>query len=376
MKINSLFALATGLFASALLLRAAEEATLKPGADAPALKASAWVKGDAIEKFKPGTVYVVEFWATWCVPCKVTIPHLTELAKKFKGKVEFIGVNVWERETNAPARKQLVTQFVADMGDKMDYHVSMDTEDAFMAKQWMTAAGRGGIPSAFVVDQKGKLAWIGHPKNPADPMEGVLEKVLAGAFDVKAAAAELEKEQAAQKQRQVAQKQDQEVARKIAQLRSDGKPAEALAEFDQAAKANPALAKRGAMMRLTLLLESDSAAGVKAIKELSEGEYKDDPRGLMSLARIAGGPQTKRPDHELAVSLAQQAIKTAKEPEAMLSMSLSDIYSAKGDTVKAIVAMKECLALVEKNQDAPPAFVNNLKERLKKLEDAQAAPAK
>jgi len=45
-------------------------------------------------------MYVVEFRATWCVPCQKSIPHLTELAHRFKDKgVRFVGVNVREPDT-------------------------------------------------------------------------------------------------------------------------------------------------------------------------------------------------------------------------------------------------------------------------------------
>ena len=82
---------------------------------------SSWVKGDKVEEFEPGKTYVVEFWATWCGPCRASIPHLTELAQKYKDKdVRFIGVDVWERDTS------LVKPFVEEMGDKMDYSVALD----------------------------------------------------------------------------------------------------------------------------------------------------------------------------------------------------------------------------------------------------------
>jgi thiol-disulfide isomerase/thioredoxin len=61
----------------------------------PPLKVAKWIKGKPVQRFEPGKVYVVEFWATWCGPCRRSIPHLTELAKKFKGKVTFIGVSIW-----------------------------------------------------------------------------------------------------------------------------------------------------------------------------------------------------------------------------------------------------------------------------------------
>ena len=64
---------------------------------------------------------MVEFWATWSIPCKKSIPHLTELARKYEEKeVRVIGVSVWE---DYPAQ---VRPFVQEMGEKMVYSVAID----------------------------------------------------------------------------------------------------------------------------------------------------------------------------------------------------------------------------------------------------------
>jgi thiol-disulfide isomerase/thioredoxin len=174
---NAAFLLLAAL--ATLTISAVAADTLSIGDSAPALKASKWVKGEAVPKLEPDKAYVVEFWATWCGPCKVSIPHLTEMAHKFP-KVTFIGMDVWERAADKDAA---VKKFVDQMGDKMDYHVAMDTEDTFMADNWMKAAGQNGIPAAFLVSG-GKIVWIGHPMGG---LEQAIEEVAAGNFDIEKA---------------------------------------------------------------------------------------------------------------------------------------------------------------------------------------------
>ena len=111
----------TGL--ALLSLTTIAEAKLKVGDAAPEIKVAKWVKGSAVKSFEKGKVYVVEFWATWCGPCRTSIPHLTEMAKKFKDKATFTGVSVWERGEDI---EKQVTDFVENMGEKMDYNVALD----------------------------------------------------------------------------------------------------------------------------------------------------------------------------------------------------------------------------------------------------------
>src|SRR6266516_709944 len=123
-----------------LLFCAAASAGAQPlgiGDPAPAITVKEFVKGTPVRTLEKGKRYVVEFWATWCGPCRVSIPHLTELQKQHPN-TRFIGVSVWEQDQNG------VKPFVQQMGDKMTYTVAMDDvpagakgNDGKMAKAWM-----------------------------------------------------------------------------------------------------------------------------------------------------------------------------------------------------------------------------------------------
>lgn len=140
----------------------AEAGKGKLGDPAPALSVSEWVKGGPVTLAdgKGKTVYVVEFWATWCPPCRESIPHLTELQKKYKDKgVVVIGVTTEDAAD--------VQSFVTAQGAAMDYVVAVD-KDGKTTEAYMDAFGEDGIPHAFIVDTAGAIVWHGHPLDGLD----------------------------------------------------------------------------------------------------------------------------------------------------------------------------------------------------------------
>ena len=152
----------------------------KLGDPAPPLRLRSWLKGPPVEKFDKGRVYVLEFWATWCRPCIASMPHLSELARKYRDRITVLGVDMYERKTTSMEK---IRAFVDSMGDRMDFQVAA-ADSNFMAATWVQGFGEDtGIPKSFVVDSNGRLAWIGHPTQ----LDEVLPQIVNGTWDIKAA---------------------------------------------------------------------------------------------------------------------------------------------------------------------------------------------
>ena len=144
-------------------------AQLAVGDDAPALHIAHWARGEAFKlSADRDKVYVVEFWATWCGPCKTSIPHLGRLQKRLADRgVKVVGISREDKATVQP---------YVDGNAAMSYSVGVDDAGKTSAV-WMK--GVSGIPHAFVV-AKGKIAWKGHPMAG---MDRVVEQLVAGKFD-------------------------------------------------------------------------------------------------------------------------------------------------------------------------------------------------
>lgn len=142
---------------------------------APAISADEWLKGDPVNSFESGTVYLVEFWGTWCSPCIKNIPHLSELQKKYASKgLVVIGVATHEFEGRSTLDK-----FMKERGDEMEYRVAYDS-DLSMEQDWDTGKGASidkfRLPVCFLVDRDGKIAIVCHPEN--DELSSLLKKMF------------------------------------------------------------------------------------------------------------------------------------------------------------------------------------------------------
>ncbi|MDD4638422.1 MAG: TlpA disulfide reductase family protein [Bacteroidales bacterium] len=175
-------------FATSLTLSAQDQpsVTLNVGDKAPELRYGKWIKGTQINEYSKGRLYIVEFWATWCGPCKMAMPHLSKLAKEREKDITVIGVNIWEgghdsNKQTPDAYLPKITRFVENMGDNMAYNVITDNNEEFMGNNWMKAAGQDGIPCSFMIKDS-TILWIGHPI----ALDSIIQVVMDDKYDVAA----------------------------------------------------------------------------------------------------------------------------------------------------------------------------------------------
>ena len=173
---KSLFAL---LLLTALAAPAAEPKRLWAdsflGKKAPELVVESWIGTKPETK---GKFVLVDFWATWCGPCRKAIPELNTLHKEFGDRLVVIGLSDEERGT--------VEKFA---NPKIEYFSAVDPE-----ARMKDAVGVKGVPHVLLIDPEGVVRWEGFPlltghELTPDVVRGILDAKISPAKPAPAPAA-------------------------------------------------------------------------------------------------------------------------------------------------------------------------------------------
>jgi thiol-disulfide isomerase/thioredoxin len=339
---------------------------VKIGQPAPPIEISHWLKGQPVSQFEPGQVYVLEFWATWCGPCKASMPHLSKLQQEMKDyDVTILGVSDEELQT--------VVKFLAspDRNDedrlwfeKVDYTLATDP-DRSVYEAYMYGVGARGIPTSFIIGKDGKIEWSGHPMELDEPLSAVVKDTwdrekFAKEFEPQAeeARAELAKmltEQAKTKPHRDALKK----------ARQDKNWPAALSAIDELiAVDEEAFGPR--MTKFTILLvDMNKPTDAYAYgEELVEFAW-DSPQYLNQVAWfVVDDAKVQTRDLDFAMKAAKRATELTEAREGAILDTVARIYFEQGELKEAVKWQKKAV------ENAPPGpMATELKDTLKRYED-------
>lgn len=287
---------------------------LNVGEPAPPLEAKKWFNGDAVNPAAPDgkTFYVIEFWATWCPPCKKSIPHLNELHEKYSDQgIVIVGVTTEPEKTVKPFMDKI----------PMKYRVALASTEEIQ-KTWMKNVE--GIPHAFVVNTNGVVIWQGHPM---DRLDQVLADIVAGSFDP-------------EKYKNAEEESDTDLET-LQQYLMEGQFEQALSFIEEKLKDNPDL--RLYQMKMGLLLQLERSDQLKeTYREIVERFWDKDKELNMAAWMAATAPFELR-DLEIAWEAANRAVDLSERKDAAILDTLAVVYYFLGRLPEAIRLQEEAV---------------------------------
>lgn len=329
------------------------------GDRAPSLSDVRWLRGSY--SLPAQQTYVVEFWASWCLPCRHAFAHLDNLAKSHP-EVPFLAISSYEDDLAAADAYARTLPKCLSIGfdDQSRGRIGKAATD------WMVASDEVHVPTTFLV-QQGRIAWIGQPEELDVPLISVLE----GHWNI--ATAKNSRRQSAKARA----KQDGTLAilAKINRALKDQRKAEALKLCDEIEKLppdpkNPDMPSAAILMRCMVAYKSrDTELFYKVLAE--QADLLKDPDSLNGIAWFIVDPETslKWRDKPLGLRLARKSVDLANRSKYnaidTLAWALYQIGDYEGAVKTEEEAVSKCtspktkadldltLALFKKKLDTP-----------------------
>lgn len=139
------FAAAIIIFFLLVLMFVGEPAPPLPaGSQAPEAQVTSYDQQKWTLSDHYGRPMLVNFWASWCGPCRYEIPHLVDINREYAGKLQVVGLAI---DSPAKAVAQMVTDF------KINYPIAQ-VDDATV-ELWRAFA----VPATYLLDENGQIVW-------------------------------------------------------------------------------------------------------------------------------------------------------------------------------------------------------------------------
>lgn len=139
---------------------------LKAGDKAPSFSTSIYGGDETIDLSSlKGKAVLLNFWATWCAPCRVEMPVLNELAKSDSSDVVLIAINFQQSP-------EMIRRYLAK--NRIDFSVALDVEGTISKMYGVTA-----LPTTFFIDRSGNITDIHEGMLTKETLKEKVVKIVA-----------------------------------------------------------------------------------------------------------------------------------------------------------------------------------------------------
>jgi thiol-disulfide isomerase/thioredoxin len=113
-----------------------------------------------------GRPVFIDFWASWCPPCRQSTPYVKKLHQEFKGRIEIIGISL---DRDLSAARSYIEKSSTD-------YIQLQGANSEVSKQY----GVRGIPAFFIVDKEGKIVkkYVGFHPSHYEEWVSVLNSII------------------------------------------------------------------------------------------------------------------------------------------------------------------------------------------------------
>ena len=102
-------------------------------------------KAAKLSDYVEGKIALIDFWASWCRPCRIEIPNIAKIYKKYGDKIAVIGMNVWDDPDSQADAIELLKMNWIQLADRTEEHIVMNTY------------GVEGIPQIMLIGADGTI---------------------------------------------------------------------------------------------------------------------------------------------------------------------------------------------------------------------------
>ena len=240
-----------------------------------------------------------------------------------------------------------VAPFVSKMGTNMTYRVALDDKsrdpDGFMnSNWWKRKVNDHGIPTAFIINRDGIIAWIGHPMALQEP---VLDDIISGHYDLTRAAADYKKERADEYK-------FQDLEDKLFSAVKQKKWDDAESALNEISSAFPKFRDSFAATRLKILLgQKKFGDALQLADSFSQAHSADDgwQNELSWTIAISEGPD--KPCLALAEKMAERAVQLTNATNTAPLDTLARVQFMLGKKTEAIATEEKAVNLADNQNE-------------------------